>query len=130
MDQAAPARFATPAARVTYDADGALLLQHGIALDGYDRQVGVWLRRWSERTPDRVMLAEWDAAGTLRTTRYAEARRQCDALSQGLLEPRAGAGSPYRDALGEERGTGAADPGCLAGRHSGLPDFAGLLAAR
>ena len=82
----APLDFAVPSARVSRDDDGAVLLRHGIELDDYDRQVGVWLRRWSERTPDQIMLGEWDASGALHTVSYAEAHRQCDRLSQALLD--------------------------------------------
>ena len=86
MGQISPVKFAKPAALVTKDGDGAILLQHEIALDAYDQQIGVWLRRWSEQAPDRVMLAEWDAEGVLRTTTYGEARQACDRLSQSLLD--------------------------------------------
>ena len=86
MDQFAPTLFALPAALVTHDGDGAILLRHAIELGDYDSQVGVWLRRWSERAPDRVMLAEWDKAGTLHTTSYAQAQISIDRLSQSLLD--------------------------------------------
>ncbi|MGH7073675.1 MAG: AMP-binding protein [Stellaceae bacterium] len=86
MNEVIVARFATPAARVSHDRDGAILLRHEILLDDYDRQVGAWLRRWSKHAPDRVMLAEWDAEGTLHPISYAEARIACDRLSQGLLD--------------------------------------------
>ena len=86
MGQISPVKFAKPAALVTKDDDGAILLQHEIALDAYDQQIGVWLRRWSEQAPDRVMLAEWDAEGVLRRMTYGEARQACDRLSQALLD--------------------------------------------
>jgi feruloyl-CoA synthase len=78
--------FASPDAVVEYDRDGAMLLRHALTLEGYDRQVGDWLRRWASLTPDRVALGEWDSAGTLHTTTYAELRSACDRLSQVLLD--------------------------------------------
>jgi feruloyl-CoA synthase len=80
------ADFATPAAIVDTDRDGAMLLRHALELAPYDRQIGDWLRRWAEAAPDRVALGEWDAAGRLHTTSYAEARAACDRLSQALLD--------------------------------------------
>ncbi len=80
------AGFAAPAAIVEYDRDGALLLRHALALEGYDRQVGDWLRRWAGLAPERVALGEWAADGHLHTITYAELRTACDRLSQALLD--------------------------------------------
>jgi len=86
--------FAAPAVRVERDADGALVLRHGLNLLPYDSQIGVWLRRWAETAPDRVALAEWDAAGTLHTLSYAAVRDAVDRLSQALLDRGLGQARP------------------------------------
>ncbi len=86
--------FAAPAVRVRRDADGATVLRHGLDLAPYDPQIGCWVRRWAEAAPDRVALAEWSAAGELRTLSYAEFRRKVDRLSQALLDRGLGVARP------------------------------------
>ena len=80
------AAFAAPDVRIRQDADGATVLRHGLDLAPYDPQIGCWVRRWAQAAPDRTALAEWNAAGELRTLSYAQVRRAIDRLSQALLD--------------------------------------------
>jgi len=77
--------FAKPAARISHDADGGLLIRHGLDLEVYDRQVGDWVRRGALQFPRRIALGEWDAEGQLHTLDYAQLRDQCDRVAQFLL---------------------------------------------
>ncbi len=63
-----------------------MILTSDDPLGDYHRQVGIPLRQWAEKTPDRVYLAERDLNGEWRKLTYAEARRICDSLSQALLD--------------------------------------------
>ena len=83
-----PVALAKPAVAVTRLADGSMLLMSKDPLLDYDRQVGVWLRRWAKQRPDQVYLAERDGSGGWRTITYAEAKVACDAISQFLLDRR------------------------------------------
>jgi feruloyl-CoA synthase len=78
--------FAPASASLEHRADGAILLRHGLTPTPYDRQVGDWLRRWSEAAPDRLFIGSWTSEGTFTSITYVEARRACDRLSQALLE--------------------------------------------
>ena len=53
---------------------------------GYHRQMGIPLRLWAERSPDRVFLAERNLDGEWRKVSYAGAREICDRLSQALMD--------------------------------------------
>jgi len=88
------AAFAAPTVRIRQEADGTTVVRHGLDLAPYDPQIGCWVRRWAATTPDRVALAEWSAAGTLRTLSYAQLRRAVDRLSQALLDRGLGAERP------------------------------------
>ena len=71
---------------MTCDPDGTVRLTSNMPLGAYDRQVGIWLRRWAETTPDRLFLAERHRSGGWREVSYAEARRIADCLSRALLD--------------------------------------------
>jgi feruloyl-CoA synthase len=78
--------FAQPAVRTSRDADGSLLIRHGLDLEPYDRQVGDWIRRGALQFPQRVALGEWDVQGQLQTLDYAQLRDRCDRVAQFLLD--------------------------------------------
>ena len=82
----APTRFAAPDIDMRRDADGTIRLASNIPLAAYDRQVGVWLRRWAAAAPDRLFLAERDHSGGWREVNYGGAHRVVDSLSQALLD--------------------------------------------
>ena len=50
------------------------------------RCVGVWLERWAAAEPNRVFLAERDAAGGWRRITYEETSRAANAVAQSLLD--------------------------------------------
>ncbi|TPW30220.1 feruloyl-CoA synthase [Pararhizobium mangrovi] len=87
-------RFAQPSAVLENLPDGSMLLRHGLAPAPYDRQVGDWLRRWSDAAPDRVFLAAWREDGSIESLTYAETRNLCDRLSQALIGRDLGAERP------------------------------------
>jgi feruloyl-CoA synthase len=78
--------FARPAVRTALDADGSLLIRHGLDLKPYDRQVGDWVRRGAVQFPQRIALGAWDAQGQLQTLDYAQLRDRCDRVAQFLLD--------------------------------------------
>ena len=78
--------FAQPVARTSRDADGSLLIRHGLELEPYDRQVGDWVRRGAVQFPRRVALGQWDLAGGLHTLDYAQLKDRCDRVAQFLLD--------------------------------------------
>jgi feruloyl-CoA synthase len=78
--------FAQPAVRTSLDADGGLLIRHGLDLEPYDHQVGDWIRRGALQFPQRVALGEWDAQGQLQTLDYAQLMDRCDRVAQFLLD--------------------------------------------
>lgn len=116
---AAPdAVFAKPAVRTARDADGNLLIRHGLDLEPYDRQVGDWVRRGALRFPQRVALGEWDAGGQLQTLDYAQLKNRCDRVAQFLLD--AGLSQERPIAILSEKSLSSAVL-TLAGLQCGIP---------
>ncbi len=64
------------------------------ALGAVPRSLGVLLERWAGREPDRVFLAERDAAGGWRRITYEEASRAANAIAQSLLDRKLGPERP------------------------------------
>lgn len=83
-----PVPFLKPDISLDRRADGSIIMASRTPMAPYDRQMGLWLRRWAERTPDQTFLMERErgvlGAAWLRLS-YAEARRKIDRLSEGLL---------------------------------------------
>ncbi|MGE4013272.1 MAG: feruloyl-CoA synthase [Alphaproteobacteria bacterium] len=83
-----PVRFLKPDISLEHRPDGTIIMASRTPIAPYDRQMGIWLRRWAERTPNSVFLME-RAAGALGgpwlRLSYADARRQIDRVSEGLL---------------------------------------------
>jgi len=78
--------FAAPDIQLDPMGDGRWRMASRVPLDPCDRQVGLWLRRWAERAPDRVMLADRPPeGGAWRARTYAGARAEVDRLSAALL---------------------------------------------
>src|SRR5262249_48190534 len=67
-------------------ADGVLHLRSRTPLAAYDPSLAGLFRAAVEAKPDRVFLAERDGSGGWRRLRYAEARRQVDAIAAALIE--------------------------------------------
>ena len=80
------AMFARPVVNIEARPDGSRILRSGIPLpDSYARCVGEWLERWARDTPERLFLAERNAAGEWHRVSYGEARRRVVAIATWLL---------------------------------------------
>ncbi|KON79891.1 feruloyl-CoA synthase [Azoarcus sp. PA01] len=80
------AMFARPVVNIETRPDGSRILRSGIPLpDSYARCVGEWLERWARDTPERLFLAERNAAGEWDRVSYGEARRRVVAIATWLL---------------------------------------------
>ena len=90
----APTRFAVPDIAMRREPDGTVRLASNLPLGAYDRQVGVWLRRWAAARPEAPFLAARADGGGWRAVAYGAARRAVDRLSQALLDRGLGAARP------------------------------------
>lgn len=86
--------LATPSIASTPLASGGVLLKSNEPLAPYETQLGDMMRHWAEARPDGIFLAERTADGDWRKLTYAEARAQCDAISQSLLDRGLGPDKP------------------------------------
>jgi feruloyl-CoA synthase len=84
--------FATPAIDVEHRPGGVLVLRSRTPLESYPPHLGIVLRGWAERAPERVFLAERKGDG-VRTVSYGEAWGIARRLASRMLE----------DSLGPER---------------------------
>ena len=78
--------FAIPRVSAESRPDGTLVLRSPVALLPADRCVGDWLVRWAAEAPDRVFIADRDAAGAWRRVTYAQALEQVERIAACLLE--------------------------------------------
>ncbi|NMF90914.1 feruloyl-CoA synthase [Aromatoleum petrolei] len=80
------AMFARPVVNIEERPDGSRVLRSGITLpQTYARCVGEWLEHWAREAPERVFLAERNAAGEWDRVTYGEARRRVVAIATWLL---------------------------------------------
>jgi feruloyl-CoA synthase len=86
--------FAPPEIWHERQPDGSIVLGSGRALGPVPRSLGVLLERWAGREPDRVFLAERNAAGGWRRITYEEASRAANAIAQSLIDRRLGPERP------------------------------------
>jgi len=81
-----PAKLFAPAAvRVEQRADGSHLLCSPMSLGEYPPSLCHHLERWATVAPERVFMAECDAAGRWVETSYGDARAKVRALATWLL---------------------------------------------
>ncbi len=88
MSRAALAKlaFAEPAVSVSPLPGGGMILRSPRPLPPYPRHLGELLRRWAERAPERVFLAERCASGGgFRKVTYAEAAARSASIAEALL---------------------------------------------
>jgi len=80
------AMFARPVVDIETRPDGSRILRSGIPLpETYARCVGEWLERWARAAPERLFLAERNAAGEWDKLTYGETRRRVVAIATWLL---------------------------------------------
>jgi feruloyl-CoA synthase len=78
-------RLARSEVAVDRRADGALHLRCRSKLGPYPRKITERLHHWAAEAPDRVLLAQRDAAGAWRTITYAQALARARRIAAGLL---------------------------------------------
>jgi feruloyl-CoA synthase len=77
--------FAEPRVRVERREDGSLLLDSQIALEAYERCIGMYLEKWASETPDCPFLLERDGQGQWSGVTYAQARSKVYQIATWLL---------------------------------------------
>jgi len=87
-------KFAAPRVELEKRADGSLLLRSPEELRPYARCVTEWLVHWSDRTPERVFLAERGKGNAWRKLTYRETYGQVRRVAQALLERGLGPDKP------------------------------------
>ena len=82
--------FAAPNVDVDRRDDGSIILSSGYALGDVDHSIGVMLRRWAERAPDRLYLlaATLDDPSIFQPTFvvFAEAAQPWDPVDPAFLD--------------------------------------------
>jgi feruloyl-CoA synthase len=86
-------RFAPAKVEMEKRADGTIILRSPQELAPYARCVTEWLAQWSDKTPDRVFLAERKGA-SWRKLSYRETYGAVRRIGQALLDRGLGAGQP------------------------------------
>lgn len=78
--------FAPAAVNVVRRDDGCTILSSPLQLEEYGRCLGDWLVHWARAAPDRLFLAERDAAGLWSGVTYAEALASVRSIAAWLLQ--------------------------------------------
>ncbi|HUT50659.1 MAG TPA: feruloyl-CoA synthase [Alphaproteobacteria bacterium] len=78
--------FAEPKVIRSARPDGSAVLGSGYTLADHPPHMLAYLDRWAEAAPDRVFLAERDAAGGWRELTYGDAAERSGRLAQTLLD--------------------------------------------
>jgi feruloyl-CoA synthase len=79
-------RFAPQKVECEKRADGSLVLRSPQKLGAHARCVTEWLVQWSDRTPERVFLAERTSSGSWRKLTYRETHGSVRRIAQALLD--------------------------------------------
>jgi feruloyl-CoA synthase len=80
-----PVRLGPPDVVVERRSDGAIVMRSPHPLSPYPQNLTQRLVHWAEAAPDRVFLAQRDAAGGWRTLTYADALTKVRAIAAALL---------------------------------------------
>ena len=78
--------FADPRVDVERRDDGVVILRNPYPMPPAAEHIGDWLDRWAFEVPDRIWVAERNAAGGWREVNYSDARRMVRAIATWLLE--------------------------------------------
>jgi feruloyl-CoA synthase len=81
-----PVRLAAPDVVIDRRPDGAVLMRSPHPLPPYPDTLTDRLEHWAEAAPERIFLAQRDAAGGWRTLTYAAALAQMRAIAAALLQ--------------------------------------------
>jgi feruloyl-CoA synthase len=98
--------------------DGAMLMRSPHPLPRYPRTLGERLTYWAQATPERIFLAQRDAAGNWRTMSYAQTLAAVRALAAALLQRRLSADRPLAILSGNDIDHALL---ALAAMHVGIP---------
>jgi feruloyl-CoA synthase len=98
--------------------DGAILMRSPHALSSYPRMLTERLMHWAKVAPDRIFLAQREAAGAWRSTSYAKTLSAVRALAAALLERGLGAERPVAILSGNDIEHALL---ALAAMHVGIP---------
>ena len=104
--------------RFAYRPDGSIIVDSPDALGSYPRALTERLEHWALVAPDRVFLAERDAARLWRRVTYAEAFAQVRAIGQALLDRGLSATRPVMILSGNDIQHALLGLACL---HVGIP---------
>src|SRR5262249_54314334 len=97
---------------------GAVLLPSADSLPPYPRTFGERLAHWAQAAPDRIFLAQRDAAGAWRTMTYAQTLAAVRALAAALLQRGLSAERPLAILSGNDIDHALL---ALAAMHVGIP---------
>ena len=98
--------------------DGAILMRSPHSLPPYPRTFGERLAHWAQAEPDRIFLAQRDAAGVWRTMTYAQTLAAARALAAALLQRGLSAERPLAILSGNDIDHALL---ALAAMHAGIP---------
>jgi feruloyl-CoA synthase len=104
--------------RVERRADGAILMRSPHPLPPYPKNLTERLVHWADKTPDRVFMAQRDAAGGWRTLTYAAALKGTRAIAAALLKRNLSADRPIAILSGNDLEHALL---ALAAMHAGIP---------
>src|SRR6478609_5804589 len=79
-------RLAAPDVVIDHRPDGAILMRSPHPLPPYPETLTDRLEHWADAAPERIFLAQRDAAGGWRTLTYAAALAQMRAIAAALLQ--------------------------------------------
>ena len=109
--------------------DGAILLRSPHPLPAFPQKLTERLVHWAKAAPERVFLAQRDAAGAWRTLTYARRIGEGARHRRGAAGARPVAGAPDRDSLRQRYRARAPRPCRHACRHSLRADLGAVFAA-
>lgn len=89
-----PINFAPARVNVEETPDGGFLISSPMPLEPYEESLGVLLRRWAGKTPDRAFIGERDSSGQWSVVTYREASRRANSIAQSLIDRKLGPERP------------------------------------
>ena len=81
-----PVRLGPAAATLDRQSDGTILIRSPHPLEPYPDKLTQRLEHWAQAAPDRIFLAQRNAAGSWRTSSYAQTLMLVRGIAQALLD--------------------------------------------